>query len=97
MIEVVNSWDALCNFCILVLEHLSHMTGLSYGFLNIIFFVILGPLSTLLFMASAITLFIKTQKVKAQRTIAAILFGLGIVFILCIITPIIAAILTLPV
>lgn len=96
MIEVVNNWDIVCNLCILILENLSHMTGLSYGFLNIVLFVIMGPLATLLFMSSAITLFIKTQKRKLQKVIAGVLFTLGVLMVLAIIIPIIIATLELP-
>lgn len=96
MIEIVNNWDIVCNICILILENLSHMTGLSYGFLNIMLFVIMGPLATLLFMSSAITLFVKTQNIRRQRVIAGVLFILGLLIILGIVVPIIIAALNLP-
>lgn len=54
MIEATNDWDWLCNLCILIMQNLSKMTGLSYGLVNILLFVILGPLSTLTSLVSAI-------------------------------------------
>ena len=84
MIEVTNIWDELCNLCILILEDSSHVTGLSYGFLNIMLFVILGPSATLLFMTSAFTLLVNTEKRKSQRIFATILFIMGLLVMLMI-------------
>lgn len=94
--KVTDTWDILCNFCILILENLSHMTGLSYGFLNILLFVILGPLATLLFMTSALTLLVNTKIKKSQRIFATILFIMGLLVILMIAIPIIIAFLECP-
>lgn len=96
MIEVTNVWDLTCNFCILILETLSHMTGLSYGFINIMIFVILGPLATLLFMSSALTLFINVKKRNTQKLIATLLFVAGIIAVLLIVIPIFIAFLEIP-
>ncbi|MDE6721670.1 MAG: hypothetical protein K2J84_05940 [Bacteroidaceae bacterium] len=84
MIEVTNIWDELCNMCILILEGLSHVTGLSYGFLNIMLFVILGPSATLLFMTSALTLLVNAEIRKSQRIFATILFAMGLLVVLMI-------------
>lgn len=97
MIKVVDGWDIIFNLCILILENLSHMTGLSYGFLNITLFVILGPLATLLFMSSALTLFINVKKRNTQKVIAELLFVTGILVILLIAIPIFIATLELPI
>lgn len=96
MIEVTNTWDMLCNLCILILEDLSHATGLSYGFLNIMLFVILGPSATLLFMTSALTLLVNTKVRKSQRIFAAILFAMGLLVMLMIAVPIIYVFLQYP-
>lgn len=96
MIEVTNTWDMLCNLCILILEDLSHATGLSYGFLNIMLFVILGPSATLLFMTSALTLLVNTKVRKSQRIFAAILFAMGLLVMLMIAVPIIYSFLQYP-
>lgn len=80
MVHVVNYWDALCNQCILILENLCHLTGLSYGLINVLFFCILGPLSTLCFMGSTATaLFGKSKRIKTILTL-----GFSIVGLLCI-------------
>lgn len=80
MVHVVNYWDVLCNQCILILENLSHLTGLSYGLINVLFFCILGPLSTLCFMGSTATaLFGKSKRIKTTLTL-----GFSIVGLLCI-------------
>ena len=42
MIEVTNSFDWLCNVCIDLMMRASEYTGLSYGTINILLFVILG-------------------------------------------------------
>ena len=96
MIKVTDIWDMLCNMCILILENLSHMTGLSYGFLNIMLFVILGPLATLLFMTSALTLLVNTEIRKSQRIFATVLFTMGLLVMLMITIPIIIAFLACP-
>ena len=96
MIEVTNIWDMLCNMCILTLENLSHATGLSYGFLNIMLFVILGPSATLLFMTSALTLLVNAEIRKSQRIFATILFAMGLLVMLMIAIPIIYVFLQYP-
>lgn len=91
MIEVTNSWDTLCNCCILIMEHMSHLTGLSYGLINILLFVVLGPLSTLIFMVSSIV-----AKIKGCRNLSIILDIVGSIIILSILTLILYAFLDMP-
>lgn len=50
----LSAGDRFCNLCISLMESASAATGLSYGEINVLLFVIFGPLSTLCFMASAI-------------------------------------------
>ncbi len=96
MVNVTNTWDILCNLCILILENLCHITNLSYGFINIVLFVILGPLSTIMFMCSTLAhMIIKNQRLKKLWT--WIFFAAGWIIILAIILPVIYATLTLPV
>lgn len=86
MVHVVNYWDVLCNQCILIMENLSHLTGLSYGLINVWFFCILGPLSTLCFMVSTATaMYGKTKRVTRNLTLTFSVFG--ILCILAIIIP----------
>lgn len=81
MVHVVNYWDVLCNQCILILENLSHLTGLSYGLINVLFFCILGPLSTLCFMGSTATAaYGKSKLVKNKLTFAFSLVGVFSIF-----------------
>jgi hypothetical protein len=62
---ITDSAELLCNLCIEAMKFLSQETGMSYGLINILLFVILGPLSTLFFMASTLChVFIKNPKVK---------------------------------
>lgn len=94
MVHVVNHWDILCNQCILILENLSHLTGLSYGLINILFFCILGPLSTVCFMGSTATaMFGKVKVIKRHLTLTFAV--LGIICILAIIIPCLWATITL--
>lgn len=77
---VTNNWDVLCNRCILILENLSQMTGLSYGLINVLFFCIPGPLSTFCFMcATASAVFGKSKRIKRNLT-----FGFSFTGLLCI-------------
>ena len=88
MVHVVNYWDVICNQCILILENLSHLTGLSYGLINVLFFCILAPLSTLCFMGSTATaLFGKSERIRRDLTMTLSIVGLLCVFaiiILCL-------------
>lgn len=94
MVHVVNYWDILCNQCILILENLSNLTGLSYGLINILFFCILGPLSTVCFMGSTATaMFGKVKVIKRHLTLTFSV--LGIMCILAIIIPCLWATITL--
>lgn len=84
----MNYWDVLCNQCILIMENLSHLTGLSYGLINVLFFCILGPLSTLCFMGSTATaLYGKSRRIKNRLTLVLSIVGLLCIFtilILCL-------------
>ena len=82
MIEETNKWDVLCNFFIFVMQYLSTMTGLSYGLINILLFVILGPLSTLTSLVSAII-----ACVKGRNKYSIILLVICFLIILAIIIP----------
>lgn len=72
MIELTNVWDILCNWnilcniCILTMEQLSRMMGVSYGFLNILLFVVLGPMSTLFFAAATASAMWMEGKVRKE-------------------------------
>lgn len=94
MVHVVNCWDELCNWCILLLENLCHLTGLTYGFINVLFFCILGPLSTLCFIGSTATaMFGKSDLVK--RRLTYVFAVVGLLCILAILLPCLWAAITL--
>lgn len=94
MVHVTNYGDVLCNYCIAIMENMSALTGLSYGLINVLLFVVLGPLSTLCFMgATAAAMYGKTKFVREKLT--WILSILGILTILAILIPTIWATITL--
>lgn len=83
MIIETNLWDYFCNLCILLMEHLSHETGMSYGLINMLLFVFLGPLSTVALTASSL-LFAIGKPGKYRRFIAWSLFCVGVACMLSI-------------
>lgn len=94
MVHVTNYGDVLCNYCIAIMENMSALTGLSYGSINVLLFIVLGPLSTLCFMGSTATaLYGKTKLVRVTWT--WILSVVGFLATLAIIIPVIWATITL--
>lgn len=94
MVNVTNYWDVLCNQCILLLENLCHLTGLSYGFINVLFFCILGPLGTICFMGSTATaVYGKSNAVRKNLTLT--FFLIGILCVVAILLPCLWAVFTL--
>lgn len=90
-------WDSLCNICILIMQHLSELTGWSYGFINVLLFVVLGPLSTLLFMGSSLVFAVKTENERIRKIIGWSLFGTGALIVLFVLCLIAYATLTIPI
>ena len=94
MVHVTNYGDVLCNYCIAIMENMSALTGLSYGLINVLLFIVLGPLSTLCFIGSTATaLYGKTKLVRVTWT--WILSGMGFLAIIAILIPVIWATITL--
>ena len=94
MVNVVNYWDVLCNQCILIMENLSYLTGFSYGLISVLFFCILGPMSTLCFMGSTVTaLYGKSKWIK--NTLTLVLSIVGLLCIFAILLPCLWATITL--
>ena len=83
MIEQTNLWDCFCNLCISIMENLSHQTGMSYGLINVLLFVILGPFSTVALTASSL-LFAIGAPGKYRKIFAWSLFGIGVACMLTI-------------
>lgn len=85
--------DGLCDLCIYIMERMAEISGLSYGLINILLFVVLGPLSTLTFMASSV---IAKIKGKYSRKISISLDIVGVAIILLVLIPILYTFLTSP-
>lgn len=79
--------NTLCDMCIDLMTILSYLTGVSYGFINMLF-VVLGTLAILSFMGSILAYF-KIENIKKRNTITCILFTCGVIAMLMVIVPII--------
>lgn len=86
MVTVTNYGDVLCNWCILVMEQLSELSGLSYGLINILFFCVFGPLSTLCFMGATATAYFGKNRI-IRKNLTLLFSVLGIVCVLAVILP----------
>ena len=93
MIEGQNTFDEICNLCILVMEHMSHELGVSYGFINFMLFCVLEPLAIFFFASAAICATVLKDR---YPYVTWTLFGMGVVCTLAVILPIAHAILTIP-
>lgn len=83
LVNVTSHWDSLFNICVRLMEESSKMMGLTYTEINIWLFVILGPISTLIFMGSTIT------ALTGKRKTAKVLAVAGLIVLLLLIVPII--------
>lgn len=72
----------LCAFCIAVMRLMEDWTDLSYGLINVLLFVILGPLSTITGLIAAFAA--NTN----HKTISKVFIGITIFIILLVIIPI---------
>lgn len=86
MSEIMLWGDYTCELCINIMEEMSRMSGISYGTLNILLFVIIGPLSTLVFMANSLIQLVFKDKYKVLNII---LFILGWLLIAAVVLPVI--------
>ncbi len=85
--------DILCQICIDIMKHMTHLYGISYGLINVLLFIILGPLSTCVFMISS---FLAKRGDKTSRKISVILDVIGVIIILLVLIPIFHAVITFP-
>ena len=91
----INEWgDLSCGICIAIMRHMSEISGLSYGLINILLFVVLGPLSTLVFMASSV---ISKTSWKYSKKVSLFLDIIGVIIVFSILFPVFYATLTLPI
>lgn len=74
--------DGLCDYCIRWMRYASDVSGISYGTLNVLLFIILGPLSTLFAMISAIIGLGKLKKYRYVRVIQRLAFVASVVIVI---------------
>ncbi len=68
-------FDTLCWQCIHIMERMSALTGISYGAINVILFIIINPIAIFLFMAAA------AYALAGKRRTAKVFFIIGSTFI----------------
>lgn len=78
--------DGLCDYCIRWMRYASDVSDISYGTLNVLLFIILGPLSTLFAMISAIIGLGKFDKYKYARVIQILSFGVSVIIVIGVLT-----------
>lgn len=78
----LNNYDELCQLCIDIMKWWSNNSGISYGTINILLFVILNPLLTIIATIVAIVNSIsKNKKLKVILTSSLVfVLILGVVF-----------------
>lgn len=84
MEEIMDFGNTICDICIILMKNASAVTGLSYGFINVLLFIILGPASTVCFMATTFLSYKNKTKYKTGIIILGIIGLLSIlpIFIL---------------
>lgn len=87
----------MCNVCINIMEAMSAASGISYGLINVLLFVILQPLAIFSFMLSTL-LYIKYHNTeKSIYKILTIIFViLGFICTLAVMLPLIYTIIFIP-
>lgn len=86
-INVVGTY--LCGVCITVMERMSEISGLSYGLINVLFFIVLQPLSIFSFFMSIVSawLYCKTRR-KFFKYLALACVIIGTLAILAVLVPV---------
>lgn len=75
-----NLWgDIICNFCIDFMKAAVNVFGVSYGLINVLLFVVLGPTSTIAFMIAWIM-----EKLKKKKT-SKVLFIIGLIEVIFVV------------
>lgn len=83
----------LCDRCIDLMEAFSRASGISYGLLNVLLFVVIGPLSTLSLMTSTIFGIINANRFR--KTMIAF-FIVGVTLLAMLILPLLFTFAFLP-
>ncbi|MEY8687924.1 hypothetical protein AB9N12_18020 [Bacteroides sp. AN502(2024)] len=80
--NVQNNCDAITNFGIEFLSHVSRTTGISYGELNVYLFLVIYPLVLILFILASLTNKKKFKRILILTgfSIIGIIFFLGVFF-----------------
>lgn len=75
-------WTALCNYCIKVMESASTIFGVSYVFINVLWFIILQPLAILMMFIAYLLQLRNKKKIALWFCIVGIVIVLFIVICL---------------
>lgn len=87
----------LCDVCINIMQAASDASGISYGLINILFFVILQPLAILSFMVSTFMYIIYHNTEKCiYKNLSIIFVMLGFICIFAVAFPILYTIFFIP-
>ena len=73
-------WTTLCNYCIKVMESACHTFGVSYGFINVLWFIILQPLAILMMFGA----YLLQRNNRRKAALALCIFGGAIVLFIVI-------------
>lgn len=76
---ITNFGDEFCNLCIELMQVMAELTGFTYNTINVMLFVIIGPLISLTFAASAIFSWLKWKRLSHLCFISAIFYILIVI------------------
>lgn len=88
VLEIHNSYDVICNWCIHLMYQMADIFGTTYGFVNVMLFIILEPLAIVLFWFSA-TLFYSKKRGVVRNKVGKFTYIAGILSVIAVILPII--------
>ncbi len=89
--------DLICDMCIFAMQYLSEITTISYGTINVLFFIILQPLAILCFFISTISSVIYNKiKNNIFKVVGIISVIIGILSVLAVLIPVIYAFWNMP-
>ena len=79
--SIRNMCDYLCDLCIQAMRYFSSVSGMSYEEVNILLFVLLGPLATILFAVALLFALYNKKKTAIYISIPAILIAVSVFLI----------------
>ena len=84
--------DLVCEFCVYVMDVISDFSGLSYGLINVLFFIVLQPAAILAFMLStAFCAAYKSSNKRVYKNATIVFVVLGCICILAVAVPVICS------